>query len=162
MTVFQYFSVNLTPKATLLSPFVLIKVTQPLTLKMTIFCLLLDRIETVWNQLTPKGNTPVPICPNWFTHETEKDKTRNVLLGMTKLRISKLGISKTEKLVWENPTLIGKYLKSNYEKTKNWEFLKWEYCHKTYKSNLRERQNWEIEIARIPISDNWIYRNDIW
>ena len=97
-----------------------------------------------------------------FTHETEKDKTRNVLLGMTKLRISKLGISKTEKLVWENPTLIGKYLKSNYEKTKNWEFLKWEYCHKTYTSNLRERQNWEIEIPRIPISENWIYRNDIW
>ena len=98
----------------------------------------------------------------WFTHETEKDKTRNVLLGMTKLRFSKLGISKTEKLVWENPTLIGKYLKSNYEKTKNWEFLKWEYCHKTYTSNLRERQNWEIEIPRIPISENWIYRNYIW
>ena len=97
-----------------------------------------------------------------LTHETEKDKTRNVLLGMTKLRISKLGISKTEKLVWENPTLIGKYLKSNYEKTKNWEFLKWEYCHKTYTSNLWERQNWEIEIPRIPISENWIYRNDIW
>ena len=34
-----------------------------------------------------------------FTHETEKDKTRNVLLGVTNLRISKLGISKTEKLV---------------------------------------------------------------
>ena len=110
-----------------------------------------------WDGLTGRGGV------YWrFTHETEKDKTRNVLLWMTKLRISNLGISKTEKLVWENPTLIGKYLKSNYEKTKNWEFLKWEYCHKTYTSNLRERQNWEIEIPRIPISENWIYRNYIW
>ena len=52
------------------------------------------------------GHLEVVFCQFWnqkgfsgFTHETEKDKTRNVLLGMTKLRISNLGISKTEKLV---------------------------------------------------------------
>ena len=51
-------------------------------------------------------NWDVTFCQNWvdqscfrFTYETEKNKTRNVLLGMPKLRISKLGISKTEKLV---------------------------------------------------------------
>ena len=69
-------------------------------------------------------------------------------------RISKLGLLKTKKLVWENPTLIGKYKMSNYEKTQNWEFLKWENCHKTYTSNLSESQNWEIEIQRIPIFEN--------
>ena len=66
---------------------------------------------------------------------------------------------------WDKSSLIKnqpdfKYGKSKYEKTKNWEFQKWEYCHKTYTSNLQERQNWEIEIPRIPISENWIYRND--
>ena len=56
---------------------------------------------------------------NWFTHETEKDKTENVFLGMTKLGKTKLGIRFAENLFYEIPTFMAKTRISKYEKFKN-------------------------------------------
>ena len=55
----------------------------------------------------------------WFTHETEKDKTENVFLGMTKLGKTKLGIRFAENLFYEIPTFMAKTRISKYEKFKN-------------------------------------------
>ena len=54
-----------------------------------------------------------------FTHETEKDKTENVFLGMTKLGKTKLGIRFAENLFYEIPTFMAKTRISEYEKFKN-------------------------------------------
>ena len=54
-----------------------------------------------------------------FTHETEKDKTENVFLGMTKLGNTKLGIRFAENLFYEIPTFMAKTRISKYEKFKN-------------------------------------------
>ena len=54
-----------------------------------------------------------------FTHETEKDKTENVFLGMTKLGKTKLGIRFAENLFYEIPTFMAKTRISKYEKFKN-------------------------------------------
>ena len=57
--------------------------------------------------------------PIRFTHETEKDKTENVFLGMTKLGKTKLGIRFAENLFYEIPTFMAKTRISKYEKFKN-------------------------------------------
>ena len=54
-----------------------------------------------------------------FTHETEKDKTENVFLGMTKLGKTKLGIRFAENLFYEIPTFMAKTRISKYGKFKN-------------------------------------------
>ena len=54
-----------------------------------------------------------------FTHETEKDKTENVFLGMTKLGKTKLRIQFAENLFYEIPTFMAKTRISKYEKFKN-------------------------------------------
>ena len=54
-----------------------------------------------------------------FTHETEKDRTENVFLGMTKLGKTKLGIRFAENLFYEIPTFMAKTRISKYEKFKN-------------------------------------------
>jgi len=55
----------------------------------------------------------------WFTHETEKDKTGNVILGVTKLGKTKLGIWFAENLFCEIPTFMANSKISKYEKFKN-------------------------------------------
>ena len=54
-----------------------------------------------------------------FTHETGKDKTRNVLVGVTKLGIRKLGILFAENPFCENPTFMANSKIPKYEKFKN-------------------------------------------
>ena len=59
------------------------------------------------------------LLPERFTHKTEKDKTENVFLGMTKLGKTKLGIRFAENLFYEIPTFMAKTRISKYEKFKN-------------------------------------------
>ena len=67
-----------------------------------------------------KKSTKVTHTPTeGFTHETEKDKTENVFLGMTKLGKTKLGIRFAENLFYEIPTFMAKTRISKYEKFKN-------------------------------------------
>ena len=57
--------------------------------------------------------------PKWFTHETEKDKTGNIFLGMTKLGKTGLGIWFAENPFCEIPTFMANSKISKYEKSKN-------------------------------------------
>ena len=82
----------------------------------------LSKILLVAMPIRVKSNlklTCVPTEKERFTHETEKDKTENVFLGMTKLGKTKLGIRFAENLFYEIPTFMAKTRISKYEKFKN-------------------------------------------
>ena len=78
-------------------------------------------LKNVLNRKTFLNWRPLAFIEHYwgFTHETEKDKTGNVFLGVTKLGKTKLGIWFAENLFCEIPTFMANSKISKYEKFKN-------------------------------------------